>query len=200
MVRLTETLARRAVERAVGDRQAEYVDEMQRIVDATYDLIERTGGLDPSLRAILRETGLSTQAFYKYFQSKDELFLVLLDDGRRQLLDYLEHRMQRATTKDAKVRAWIEGVLAQASRPEVAARTRPFMANQDRMADAFPEEHRATVDLLIDQLAQVLDREDAVAIYHLVFGALHAHLKWRTAPNKREISHLVQFALRGTAT
>ena len=42
---------------AFGDRQAEYVDEMQRIVDATYGLIERTGGLDPSLRDILREVG-----------------------------------------------------------------------------------------------------------------------------------------------
>ena len=32
MPRLTETLARRAVERAVADRQAEYVEEMQRIL------------------------------------------------------------------------------------------------------------------------------------------------------------------------
>jgi AcrR family transcriptional regulator len=198
VVRLTETLARRAIERAVGDRQAEYVEEMQRIVDATYALIEQTGGLDPSLRDILRETGLSTQAFYKYFQSKDELFLVLLDDGRRQLLDYLEHRMQRATTRDEKVRAWIEGVLAQASRPEVASRTRPFMANQDRLADAFPAEHRATVDLLIDQLAEIIDHEDAEAVYHLAFGALHAHLTWRTAPTKQEVSHVVNFALKGT--
>jgi AcrR family transcriptional regulator len=197
VVRLTETLAQRAIERAVGDRQAEYVEEMQRIVDTTYALIEQTGGLDPSLRDILRETGLSTQTFYKYFQSKDELFLVLLDDGRRQLLDYLEHRMQRATTKDGKVRAWIEGVLAQGSRPEVASRTRPFMANQDRMADAFPDEHRATVNLLIDQLAEIIDREDAEVVYHLAFGVLHSHLTWRTAPTKREVNHVVNFALNG---
>jgi len=40
------------------------------------------------------------------------------------------------------VYAWIEGVLAQASRPDAAARTRPFVANQDRLSDAFPEEQR----------------------------------------------------------
>ncbi len=38
---------------------------MRRIVDATYELIERTGSLDPSLRDILAHTGLSTQAFYR---------------------------------------------------------------------------------------------------------------------------------------
>ena len=197
MVRLTETLARRAIERSVGDRQAEYVDEMQRIVDSTYRLIERTGGLDPSLRDILRETKLSTQAFYKYFQSKDELFLVLLDDGRRQLLDYLAHRMARASSDEDKVRAWIEGVLAQATRADVAARTRPFFANEDSLADAFPDEHQATIDLLIDQLAEVIDPRDARAIYYLTFGALHAHLTRRTPPTRAEVQHIVQFALQG---
>lgn len=197
MVRLTETLARRAVERSVGERHAEYVEEMQRVIDATYDLIERTGGLDPSLRDILRETKLSTHAFYKYFQSKDELFLVLLDDGRRQLLDYLAHRMARAKSDEDKVRAWIEGVLAQASRTDVAARTRPFFANEDRLADAFPDEHQATIDLLIDQLGEVIDKRAARAVYYLAFGALHAHLTRRTTPTRAEVQHIVKFALHG---
>src|SRR5439155_2084205 len=126
--KLTETLARRAVERSVAERQAEYAQEMQRIVDATYGLIERTGSVDPPLRDVLRETGLSTQAFYRYFQSKDELLLLLLDDGRRRLLGYLEHRVQGAATPEAGLRAWVEGVLAQASQPRAAARTRPLLA------------------------------------------------------------------------
>ena len=95
---LTETLARRAVERSVADRHAEYTQEMRRIVEATYDLIERTGSLDPSLRDILAHTGLSTQAFYRLFRSKDELLLVLLDDGRRTLVDYLSARMATEPT------------------------------------------------------------------------------------------------------
>ena len=83
---LRGTLAQRAVDRSLGDRRTQYADEIQRVLEATYDLIERTGDVDPSLREILAETGLSTQAFYRYFQSKDELMLLLLDDGRRQLL------------------------------------------------------------------------------------------------------------------
>ena len=35
------------------------------------------------MRDILREAKLSTPAFYRHFKSKDELFVMLLDDGRR---------------------------------------------------------------------------------------------------------------------
>ena len=213
MPRLTETVARRAVERSVADRQAEYLQEIQRIVEATYGLIERSGSVDPSLRDILRETGLSTQAFYRYFQSKDELLLLLLDDGRRRLVGYLEHRMGRATTTEGQVRAWIEGVLAQATHPEAASRTRPFVANQDRLAEVFPQEHQASIDLLIGLLAATIEHApggatgkarrrteahaDATAIYHLAFGTLHSHLTHRTKPTAAQIEHVVRFSLAG---
>ena len=202
---LTDTLAQRAVDRSVGDLHAEYAEQIGRILEATYDLIERSGNVDPSLREILRETGLSTQAFYRYFQSKDELFLLLLDDGRRRILGYLEHRMQRASTPEDRVRAWIEGVLAQAANERAASRTRPFVANQERLAESFPEEQQASVDLLVEQLAAAIAAlapgsdasRDAVAIYRLAFATLQHHLVHGTRPNAREIDHMVGFCLRG---
>jgi AcrR family transcriptional regulator len=201
---LAETLARRAVDRSVADRQASYVSEMQRIVEATYGLIGRTGRVDPSLREILKETGLSTQAFYKYFRSKDELLLLLLDDGRRRLVGYLEHRMARASSPAEQVREWIAGVLAQAGRSDVAARTRPFLANQDRLAEAFPVEQQASVDLLVDllvapvsQLAPRGGRRAADAVYLLTFATLHAHITAGTRPTAADIDHLVRFCLGG---
>jgi AcrR family transcriptional regulator len=207
MPRLTETLARRAVERTYADRQVEYSQEMQRIMEATYDYIERTGSLEPSLRDILGHSGLSTQGFYRYFRSKDELILVLLDDGRRRLVEYLDHRMQRATSPEDQVRAWVEGVLAQASSPRAAARTRPFVANEDRLWELFPDEQRESIDLLMTVLADALAkapgssradaRRNAESIYHLVFGSLHAHLLLRTRPSRAEIEHAVRFSLRG---
>ena len=205
MADLADTLAQRAVERSVGDLRAEYAEQITRVLEATYDLIERSGNVDPSLREILRETGLSTQAFYRYFQSKDELFLLLLDDGRRRILGYLEHRMQRESTPEDRVRAWVEGVLAQAANERAASRTRPFVANQERLAEAFPAEQQASVDLLIDQLAAEITqlapatdaRRDAVAIYRLAFATLQHHLVHGTRPNARETDHVVGFCLRG---
>jgi AcrR family transcriptional regulator len=212
---MTESLARRALDRSSTARHAEYVRDVQRIVDATYRLIERTGGIDPSLREVLAEAGLSTQAFYRFFRSKDELMVVILDDGRRQLLGYLEHRMARATSPADKVRAWIEGVLAQASNPEAAARTRPFLVNQDRLVEAFPEEQQASVDRLVDLLVGSLDelrtavpgrgarrgaettRRDAGAIYRLALATLHDHLVGGTTPSGDDVDHLVGFVLGG---
>jgi AcrR family transcriptional regulator len=195
---LTETIASRAIERTVADRRDEYVQEIQRIVEATYRVIQRTGEVDPSLRDVLKECKLSTQGFYRYFQSKDELLLLLLDDGRRKLVSYLAHRMEAATTPEGRVRAWVEGVLAQAARPDVASRTRPFLANQDRLAAAFPDEQQLSVDALVDLLAAATgDRRDAEAIYHLAFGALHAALRRGTAPTAAETKHLVRFCIQG---
>ena len=195
---LTQTIASRAIERTVAERREEYVQEIQRILEATYRVIERKGDLDPSLRDILKESKLSTQGFYRYFQSKDELLLLLLDDGRRQLVGYLEHRMARARTRDGRVRAWVEGVLAQASQPEAASRTRPFVAQEDRLAAAFPEEHQASVDALLDLLtADVPDRRDAEAIYHVAFGALHVALRRGAPHSAADTEHLVGFCLQG---
>ena len=216
---LTDLLARRAVEESLAHKQAELAAEMQRIVEATYDLVERTGVLDPSIRQILAHTGLSTQAFYRHFRSKDELMLALLDDGRRRLVGSLERRMQRARTPEAKVRAWVEGVMAQAADPRAAARTRPFFADEDRLAAAFPAEHRASVDLLVDLLvppicaltgvadATATDatatgatdkvRRDAEAAYRLTFATLHDHLLDDQRPSAATIEHLTRFVLGG---
>jgi AcrR family transcriptional regulator len=209
MANMTEALAKRAVDRTAAERQSEYAREVRRIVEATYDHIERSGNLDPSLRDILRSCGLSTQGFYRYFRSKDELLLVLLDDGRRRLVDYLVERMDVADSPTAQVRDWIDGVLAQASHARSAARTRPFAANEERLAERFPDEQRASVGLLVGLLVGPLRdatdpprpeaeaREDAEAIYQLVFGVLRGHLILRTRPTPSEVAHVVRFCLRG---
>ena len=206
---MTESLARRALERSVADRQERYEREVRRIMEATYDLIEETGTLEPSLRDILAHAGLSTQGFYRYFQSKDELMLVLLDEGRRRLVEYLTRRMQADRSPREKVGAWIAGVLAQASEPHAAARSRPFVANEDRLAQLFPAEQQASVDMLVDPLFRALSeavvdsdgpgqvRRDAEAIFRLTFATLQVHLIRGTRPTPESVEQLTRFCLRG---
>jgi len=195
---LTDAFARRALADTMSKRHDAYVHDARRIVDSTFRLIERTGGVDPSLRDILAEANLSTQAFYRLFRSKDELMLALLDDGRRQLVGYLEHRMDGALDSAAKVRAFVEGVMAQAQTPRAASRTRPFAVNQDRLSDAFPEEQQASVALLVDLVRDATgDAEGSEAAYRLTFATLHDHLVRRTRPSVAEVEHLVAFVLAG---
>lgn len=200
------SLVARAAHRSVALRHAASAAEIQRIIDATYRVIERTSDVDPTVRAILREAELSTPAFYRHFRSKDELFVVILDDGRRKLAGSIERRVARERTGPARLRAWIRTVLAQASDAEAASRTRPFMANLDRLVAQYPDEHRESEALLVDQLARLIadaddlssrdPSADAEAVYHLAFGAMAAHLRHGTAPSPADVERIVDFALR----
>lgn len=178
----------------------------ERIVDATYRVIERTGEVDPTMRDILREAALSTPAFYRQFRSKDELLAVLFADGRRRMAATVERRVARATTGPEKVRAWIGAVFAQARDPRTAARTRPFFASLYRLVERYPDAQRASERLLIDQLAAVIGHSpdlhspdpvaDAAAVYHLAFGALGWHLRYGSVPRPSEIDRVVDFVCR----
>jgi AcrR family transcriptional regulator len=209
---MAEQLADKAVERRIGGRRAEYEAEMRRVIDTTFELIQRTGSLDPSMREILAAAGLSTQAFYRYFSSKDELMLVLLDEGRLRLVETLAKRMRAADCDPSeRIRAWIEGVLAQAANPDAAARTRPWVLSEQRLTERFPAEQQVSVDNLVDLIcepvAALMKASDdeapsevalaATFVYRLTFSALRSHLVAETRPSTEETSALVTFCLRG---
>jgi len=202
-------LVERAINRAISEQYAQAAQEVERIIDATYRVVEREGSVEPKIRDILQEAGLATQAFYRHFTSKDELLLVILDDGRRRLAQYLAHRMEKAPDPVAQVRAWIEGMLAQAADPAAASRTRPFMVSLQRLGDLYPDEQQASIALLVDMLSGAvragieaellldLDPErSAYFVYSLSIAVMEDHVLHRTVPTAAEIDELVSFALR----
>ena len=200
----TPTLVNRAITRAFSERYAAAAEDVERIIDATYRVIERTGTVDPKVRDILVEAGLSSPAFYRHFASKDELMLVIFDDGRRRQADYLAHRMARARDTRGRVREWVEGVAQQAVDRSSASRTRPFVANAGRLADQFPAEHARSQELILALLVDALDagtrvgevrvldvRRDAQCVYDLTFGFMQRHVLARTTPTRGDVDHLV---------
>jgi AcrR family transcriptional regulator len=201
---VAQQLTERTAARSLAKRRELYLGEIAALVEATYAVIERTGNVDATVRDILAEAGLSTQAFYRHFESKDELFLLIVEDGRRQLAEYLAHRMAKATTPEAKVRAWVRGVMAQAADVDAAARTRPFLVNGAALRDRFPQQYEASERLFLDQLESVLQtpdsRRDALAIYKLAFGVMEWHLSRGSDPTRADIGHLADFAVRQEKT
>jgi AcrR family transcriptional regulator len=200
-------LVERAIARGFSDRYAAAEEDVARIIDATYRVIERTGTVDPRVRDILDEAGFSSPTFYRHFASKDELLLVILDDGRRRLADYLEHRMAKATT--GRVRAWIEGVAAQAVDRAAASRTRPFLANTARIAEQFPTEQESSQELLLalltdavraahraGELATTDVSRDSRAVFDLSFAFMERHVLAGTRPAPADVRHLVAFCER----
>jgi AcrR family transcriptional regulator len=192
----SESLARRRSEERVRGRAETYARELRALVEAAFTVVGETGSLDPSVRAILAEAGLSNQVFYRHVGSKDELLLLMLDEGRRTLVEHLDEQMASCPDQSSRIGTWVGGVLAQARDDTAARRTRPFVAHADRLAELFPEEQRRSEDLLIDQIAGAggVGAEAATAIYDLAFGALARHLRRRTTPDDRDVEGLTALA------
>jgi AcrR family transcriptional regulator len=196
-------VAERVASRTLADRSAAYADEVRRLIDAGYAVMRRSGSLDPRVNDIVREAGLSNQAFYRHFRGKDELLVAILDDGQRQLVAYLDHRMTAADAGEARVRAWVDGVLEQARNPAAADNTRPFAINSARLADRFPDEVARSRELLLRPLRDAVadaggdPQRDADAIYHLAIGCMNDALVARRRPTADDVEHLEQFVLGG---
>lgn len=199
-----DSLADQVVDRALAERHDAYVADVQQLIDAAYRVIAETGHIDPPVRAILAEAGLSNPTFYRHFRSKDELLLVMLDEGRRQLVAYLAHRVAAvpgatAAAADERVAEWVRGVLAQARDPEAARRTRPFVVEVERLHARFPEQQAASEQQIVAQLADILGRRGAWAetAYALVFAELARHLRADRQPSDRDVEQVVRFVLAG---
>jgi len=196
-------MAETLVDRALDERRAAYADEVRRLIDAAYAVMRGTGDIDPRVGDVVRTAGLSNQAFYRHFKSKDELLLAVLTDGQHRLLATLQTRIARVEAGAPQVAAWIEGVMAQARNADAAENTRPFAINGARIADRFPDEWSASREALMAPLREAVavaggdpDR-DGDAIYHLTFGEMEDALKRRVHPSREDVDHLVHFALRG---
>ena len=203
-------LSERAVERALAGRQQAYRQEVVRLAEAARAIAAETGSLEPKVSEIVSRSGLSNQAFYRHFRSRDELMLAVLDQGLRELTEYLGRRMEGAHEPVAKIRRWVEGVAAQATDPEAARATRPFVAGSAYLIERFPEEASRSARSLVEplraaieeavsagQLASADPERDAAAIFELAMGWMQRQLRANTAPSATDVEHLVDFCVRG---
>ncbi len=182
---------------------------MELLINATWAVAARTGSIEPGVREILQEAGLSTKAFYRHFRSKDELLLVALDRASNVLVEYLEHRMASAPDPLAKIREWIGGCLRQAVNPSAARRILPWTLGFGRIAAMFPEQ----LDRNRDAITALLEREiraaiesgqgqspdpagDAQIIFAFTAHTVHHHLLNATAPDGDTTRRLTAFAVR----
>jgi AcrR family transcriptional regulator len=199
------SVAERTALRALAGRYEAYAEEARRLIDAGFAVMRRLGSIEPRVSDIVREAGLSNQAFYRHFRSKDELLLAVLDDGQRRLVGYLEHRLAGSEPGPEHVRRWIEGVMAQARDRDAAANTRPFAINAARLADRFREEAARSRELVVAPLRPAVAAmggdpgRDADAIYQLAMGSMTDALVHGETPSRADVEHLVGFALAGIA-
>ena len=172
----------RGVERALEPTRRKYQAEFDRLVSATRDVMSEHGTVDPTIGQVLEVAGLSTNAFYRHFPTKDDLLLELVMQAGANTRSFLSHRMASEDTPRDRVIAWIEGMFDLLRTGSSLRTNRPFLFAHPRLIARFPTEISANIDQLVEPLAAAIDDlrpagrqqslDDAHLLYHQVFGIL----------------------------
>jgi AcrR family transcriptional regulator len=192
-------VAARVARRTLDRRGTDYADEVRRLLDAGLTVMQQCGTESrPRVADIVAAAGLSNDAFYRHFPSKDALVAAILEDGNERLGAYVAHQMAKATTPEGRVRRWVECVMSQAD-GDIAATTRAVVWNASGPLAGVPAASTDPVATpLVEPLAELGSTDpalDAALLAQAMFGRLRAHLFAGTSPSAAEIDHLVGFCI-----
>jgi AcrR family transcriptional regulator len=204
---LGEAVVAKTARRALAKREETYTDEVRRLIDAGMAVIVQSGTTaSPRVADIVRAAGLSNDAFYRHFASKEELVSAIVEAGAERLAGYLAHQMTKGVDPADQLRRWIEGIMSQASDPVVAEQTRAVLWNGSRIGDHA----RRSTDMAYEPLTALIHQQllalgstdparDSAAIGQAVMGRMEDFLWQRTSPESADVEHLVRFCLGAVA-
>jgi AcrR family transcriptional regulator len=194
----------------VPPRSRPDADERAGIIRAAYACLSAPHTGPVSVAAILDAAAMSTRAFYRHFESKDELFLAML----KRDSDALARRLTTLANETpggpvAQLRAWIDHLLGLAYDPQSRAHAVVLGSDEVRVAKGY---RKADAQLRADReriLADVLRRGrddgsfplaepelDAAAIHALVDRAFVAPTQGAAPQREQVVNYLLDFALR----
>jgi AcrR family transcriptional regulator len=194
-----DDVAARIARQTLDRRGADYAGEVRRLLDAGLEVMRRCGTESrPRVADIVAAAGLSNDAFYRHFPSKDALVVAILEDGTERLGRYVAHQMGKAATPEERIRRWVEGVMAQAE-DDIASTTLAVLWNAGAGRPGAPgSAARPLADPLEPALAALGSADpalDARLVAHAAVGRLGEHLFAETTPSAVELDHLVAFAV-----
>lgn len=155
------------------------------LLDAAAEVVREEGVRGLSVAEVLSRARLSTRAFYRHFDSKDELVTAVFLEMARTETRWLKRKMDAAAGPAEAVVAWIDGRLDLAFNDEirsdlrrlsVEAQTQMF-ASPELVADAYSE----ILTPLIEQLERgvhaglfpaVDPRADALSIHGAIWASV----------------------------
>jgi AcrR family transcriptional regulator len=196
-------VAARIVQRTLAKRGAEYAGEVRRLLDAALEVMRKSGTTSrPRVADVVAASGLSNDAFYRHFPSKDALVAAILEDGTERLRSYLAHQMAKEVTPQDKVRRWVEGVLSQAADEDIAATTLAVLWNGGSLGEGptagRPSASGPLATLLREPFGELGSADpdlDASLAAHGAVGKLSDYLWERVRPTRAEIDHVADFCL-----
>jgi AcrR family transcriptional regulator len=163
-----------------------------------------------SIAAVLERATLSTRAFYRHFDSKDELIAAVFLEGARAEKRRLRRRMAAAITEIDAVAAWIDGRLDLAFDDGIRSDLRRLSLEAQSQMLASPDLVQPAYAELLEPLTEALERGlrsgmfrgiDPVADAQFIHGVVWAGIdrQWTTGEcDRNEVrERILRFCLRG---
>ncbi len=187
---------------------SESLAERSQLMDAALKVMRRNGFQGASVQDILDRAGLSTRAFYRQFQSKDDLLLAMFRTASAADVEEVVRRVGEASTTVEAVRVWIDEVLSIAYDRKRIQRLVMFNAVA-RQAVGYEAEEASLQDRLVSPLLQAIRRgsadgsfpdtdpfPDAYSIFDLLWSVAGPHARQRRPMDReRARAHILRFCL-----
>jgi AcrR family transcriptional regulator len=144
------------------------------IVAAASKTVCELGVQGLSVAAVLDRAQLSTRAFYRHFESKDQLVVAVFMEITRAEVLRLRTKMAAAPNPAAAVAAWIEGRLDLAFDENIESELRQVSPEAQATVSSSPKlvspAYNAILELLIEQLQRGLE----LGVFHDILPAIAA--------------------------
>jgi len=185
----------RALARSLGPARARSVDRLERLVDAARALANETGSAAFTVAQVASRAGVNLKGFYRYFASKDDLLVALLEEDSRLGSDLVRAQVDEHSDSQARLRAAVTGALELITWPGALGYAGVLIREHRRLAESRPEELHGALAPLIDVLADAVQgavdagvavaadpRRVARTMFALVLEAIHDVVLGRAEP------------------
>jgi AcrR family transcriptional regulator len=190
------------------ERQASYDDEVRRLIGAAQQVMLTKGRTEqPRVAEIVAAAGITNQAFYRHFRSRDDVIVATYEQGLLTISSYLAHRVRSKRGLAAKVTAWIDGVLAQIDDPELAELSATILWNVAQIprdqSEIEPKGYTRILTVLTDVLQAggvAYPERTAHFVQTLVLGVTSRSMQTDERLSATDRTALVRFCLAGIST
>jgi AcrR family transcriptional regulator len=131
--------------------------ERDLILSAALDVLRRNRGEEATVADILEEAGLSTRAFYRHFQTKEDVVRALYERDAHSFGAHLKRRVVEATNPDEALAAWVYEMLGLAYDRRRAERVAALSSPMVLRVVAGTRAQQLGSDLLEEPLRSVLE-------------------------------------------
>jgi AcrR family transcriptional regulator len=178
----------------------DYAEEVGRLLAAALEVMRACGTTSrPRVADIVAKAGLSNEAFYRHFSSKEALVTALIEDGTQRLCGYLAHQMAKETTPEAQIGRWVDGVMTQTG-DDIATTTLAVLWNGGSVGQGVASGRHPGATALspllqapIAALGSDDPASDASLAAHAVLGRMSDYLWQRTQPTRAELDRMTSF-------